>query len=93
MATDDAASQIKKSKDALSVVLSNLDKDLAVQIAFAAVSLNYQKVVDVASACSDLMYLREMLAAMKTVDDNGKTSMGYSLEEVNEHLRRFGYYL
>lgn len=93
MATDDAAAQAKKAKDALGVVLSNVDKDLAAQIVLAGVSLSYQKVIDVATACSDLMYLREMTLAMQTVDEKGKTSMGYSLEEIKEHLKRHGYIL
>lgn len=89
MSTDDQAA-LKKTRETISVILENLDKDLALQVVLSAVALNYQKVIEKATCCSDLMYCREMLASMKKQEQE-KTATPEALEEIQDHLKRFGY--
>lgn len=91
MSTEDPSAALKKTQDTLTVILQNLDKDLAVQVVLSAVSLNYQKVVEKATTCSDLMYFREMLASITIQSNSEKAADLASIEEAKEHLKRFGY--
>lgn len=85
---------IKKARDTLAVILKNMDRDLQVHVVLAAMSFKYQKVVEVAATCSDLMYLREMLASIEKLESpTQKNVHGYTQAEVREHLLKFGYVL
>lgn len=87
---DDAT--VKKARETLAVILRNMDKDLSLQVVLASLSFKYQNVVEKAATCSDLMYLREMLASIANLKEpSDKNVHGYTSAEVMEHLLKFGY--
>jgi len=83
------SSDVKKARDTISVLLTTMDHDLATQLAFSGISLNYQKVVSQATCCSDVMYLREMIKTMEQPLDERE----FSIPEIREHLKKFGYFV
>lgn len=94
MAADqDSAKALKKTQESIMVILQNIDKDLAVQVVLAAVNLNYQYLVERATACSDVMYLREMLASLHREENLGPEDKPGTPDagEIRAHLKLFGY--
>lgn len=90
---NDPTSTLKKTHDTIRVILTNLDKDLAAQVVLSAVSLKYQNVVEKATACSDVMYLREMLGSLAREENLAEDEVpgNPNAVEIRLHLRTFGY--
>lgn len=74
------------------MILRNMDSDLSRLIVMASISMKYENVLEKATVCSDLMYMRDMLASIsKLKSPTDKTAHGYTAAEVISHLQKHGY--
>lgn len=85
-ASKPTATQIK-ARETFGVLLGRMDKDLGLLTVMAAISQDYQKVIETMTTCSDVMYFREMCRTMKKPIDE----RDFSIFEIEENLKKHGF--